>query len=133
MGIPYSRQINDAFNQVTPLVAEGFRVLETTKNIAIVLAFIEVLTAILLAFILLALVALLITTNPDFADERQTYVTPTLKTVLRQGAFVAWTVGGVVLLTAMIGGLYFAIYGGSVSFESSSNETDENKESGDKE
>ena len=38
MGLPYSKQINEAFDQVTPLVAEGFKVLETTKNISILLA-----------------------------------------------------------------------------------------------
>jgi hypothetical protein len=65
MGIPYSREINAAFEQVTPLVAAGYKVLRTTKNISIILAIIQVLTVVLLGLILLALVALLYTVNPD--------------------------------------------------------------------
>lgn len=65
MGIPYSREINAAFEQVTPLVAAGYKVLRTTKNISIILAIIQVLTVIFLGLILLALAALLYTVNPD--------------------------------------------------------------------
>jgi len=65
MGIPYSRQINAAFEQVTPLVAAGFKVLRTTRDISILLAVIQVLTVILLGFILVALVLLLYCVNPD--------------------------------------------------------------------
>jgi hypothetical protein len=65
MGIPYSREINAAFEQVTPLVAAGYKVLRTTKNISIILAIIQVLTVIFLGLILLALIALLYTVNPD--------------------------------------------------------------------
>jgi hypothetical protein len=65
MGIPYSRQINAAFEQVTPLVAAGFKVLRTTRDISILLAIIQVLTVILLFFILLALIAVLYCVNPD--------------------------------------------------------------------
>jgi hypothetical protein len=114
MGIPYSRQINTAFDQVTPLVAQGFQVLETTKNIAILLAWIQVLTVVLLALILSALVALLVTMNPDLETERQAFLTPIMKTFLHQGAFVAAAIWGAVLFSAMIGGLYLAIYGRKV-------------------
>ena len=65
MGLPYSRQINAAFDQVTPLVAAGFKVLRTTRDISILLAVIQVLTIILLGFILFALVLLLYCVNPD--------------------------------------------------------------------
>ena len=78
MGIPYSKEINAAFEQVTPLVAAGFEVLQTTKDIAILLACIQVLTVVLLAFILVALLALLVTINPDMEKERRELVTPTL-------------------------------------------------------
>ena len=111
MGIPYSRQINTAFDQVTPLVAQGFQVLETTKNIAILLAYIQVLTVALLALIVTTLMALLVTMNPDLAEERRAFVTPTMKMLLHQGAFVAWAIGVALLFSAMIGGLYFAIHG----------------------
>jgi hypothetical protein len=65
MGIPYSRQINAAFEQVTPLVAAGYKVLQTTRDISILLAVIQVLTVVLLFGILLALVAVLYCVNPD--------------------------------------------------------------------
>lgn len=85
MGIPYSKEINNAFDelnnaygQVTPLIEAAYEVLETTKNISLLLAAIQVLTVILLALILVALVALLITLNPDFERERKELVTPTL-------------------------------------------------------
>jgi hypothetical protein len=65
MGIPYSRQINAAFEQVTPLVAAGFKVLRTTRDISILLAVIQVLTVLLLGLILCGLVALLYCVNPD--------------------------------------------------------------------
>jgi hypothetical protein len=65
MGLPYSRQINAAFEEVTPLVAAGFKVLRTTRNISILLAIIQVLTVFFLFLILLCLIALLYCVNPD--------------------------------------------------------------------
>ena len=65
MGIPYSREINAAFEQVTPLVAAGFKVLKTTKNISILLAVIQVLTVIFLAMILMVLLGIAYAVNPD--------------------------------------------------------------------
>jgi hypothetical protein len=128
MGIPYSHQINSAFEQVTPLVAQGFQVLETTKNIAVLIAWIAVFSFVLLSFIFSALIALLVTVNPDLTYERQKYVTPALKTLLHEGAFIASAVGGVILFSAMIGGLYFAIYGTEVETELPEGATQETKE-----
>jgi hypothetical protein len=65
MGIPYSREINAAFEQVTPLVAAGFKVLRTTKNISIILAIIQVLTVLFLGAICVLLVGVLYCVNPD--------------------------------------------------------------------
>lgn len=79
MGLPYSKQINAAFDQVTPLVAEGFEVLQTTKNISLFLAVCQVLTAVFLALILATMLGLLITVNPDLEHERQELVTPAMK------------------------------------------------------
>ncbi|PSN66422.1 hypothetical protein BS50DRAFT_635540 [Corynespora cassiicola Philippines] len=79
MGIPYSREINAAFEQVTPLVAAGFKVLRTTKNISILLAVIQVLTVFFLFLILLALLLLLYSVNPDLEQERKQIVTPFLR------------------------------------------------------
>lgn len=79
MGLPYSRQINAAFDQVTPLVSAGFEVLQTTKNISILLAAIQVVTVIILAAILLTLIALLISVNPDLEAERAAIVTPVVR------------------------------------------------------
>ncbi len=79
MGIPYSKQITAAFDQVTPLVASGYQVLQTTKNVAILLAIIQVCTVVLLFLILLALVGLLFTMNPDLEEERRALVTPAMQ------------------------------------------------------
>ncbi|KAF2438611.1 hypothetical protein P171DRAFT_491269 [Karstenula rhodostoma CBS 690.94] len=79
MGIPYSREINAAFEQVTPLVGAGFKVLRTMKDISILLAVIQVLTVLSLLLILFVLILLLYSVNPDLEHERQTLVTPLLR------------------------------------------------------
>ncbi|KAF1941473.1 hypothetical protein EJ02DRAFT_492343 [Clathrospora elynae] len=79
MGIPYSRQINAAFEQVTPLVAAGFQVLRTTRDISILLAVIQVLTVFFLGLIFATLIALLYSVNPDLEEERKLIVTPWLR------------------------------------------------------
>ncbi|TVY39703.1 hypothetical protein LSUB1_G006865 [Lachnellula subtilissima] len=79
MGIPYSKQINLAFDNVTPLVAAGFEVLQRTKHIIYLLAAIQVLTAIFLGLILITLLALIITVSPDLENERKILVTPVMK------------------------------------------------------
>jgi hypothetical protein len=108
MGIPYSREINAAFEQVTPLVAAGFKVLRTTKNISILLAIIQVLTVFFLFLILLALLLLLITVNPDLDHERKTIVTPALRWLTQ---FSVWgLIRSVVSTTAVFGGLLWAGY-----------------------
>ncbi|CAE7022783.1 hypothetical protein PTTW11_03482 [Pyrenophora teres f. teres] len=102
MGLPYSRQINAAFDQVTPLVAAGFKVLRTTRDISILLAVIQVLTVILLGFILVALILLLYTVNPDLEVERQQIITPWLRylatitvfSVVKTVVWVGVAVGG---------------------------------------
>ena len=82
MGIPYSKQINAAFDEVTPLVAAGFSVLETSKNISILLAAVQILTVLLLFCILIVLMALLVAINPDLQQERKELVTPAAKWVV---------------------------------------------------
>jgi hypothetical protein len=107
MGIPYSRQINAAFDQVTPLVAAGFRVLQTTKNISILLAAIQVLTVLLLFLILLALLALLISINPHLEGERDSLVTPALEwgcANIRAAGRGVIALGWLVLVGGMAGG-----------------------------
>jgi hypothetical protein len=112
MGIPYSREINKAFEelnqaygQVTPLIESAYDVLETTKNISLVLLAIQILTVLLLGLILLALVGLLITMSPDLDEERKELVTPVLKWVAGWARFgkgvVGWT--GVVFALVVIG------------------------------
>lgn len=116
MGLPYSKQINAAFDQVTPLVAAGFEVLQTTKNISVLLAWIQVLTVVLLAFIFLELFALLVTINPDLETERQAVVTPAVKWFAallmsvaehRRSVLVVVSVVVVGLLLGSMGGLYY--------------------------
>ena len=78
MGIPYSRQINAAFDQVTPLVASAYEVLQTTKNISLLLAGIQILTVVLLSLILVVLIWIAYSVNPDVAVQRTRIVTPTM-------------------------------------------------------
>lgn len=96
MGLPYSKQINAAFDQVTPLVAAGFEVLQTTKNIAILLAVIQIVVALTLILILLALLALLLSVNPDLSAEREQLVTPAMKWlaswVFKYGRITGWVI-----------------------------------------
>ena len=66
MGIPYSKD----------LVAAASEVLKPTKYILSLLACIQVLIVLLLTLILLALVGLMVTLNPDLKEERRRFVTP---------------------------------------------------------
>jgi hypothetical protein len=79
MGIPYSKQMRTAFDQVTPLVAAGFDVLQTTKNVSLLLAATQVLTVLFLCSIQVTLLALLVTANPDLDEERRVLVTPVVR------------------------------------------------------
>jgi len=80
MGALYSRDINAAIGQLTSLVAA----VQTTKNIFIFLAAIQVIKVIILALILLAMLALLVTMNPDLEDERAAVVTPAVKWIIHR-------------------------------------------------
>lgn len=81
MGIPYSKQINAAFDQVTPLVSSGYELLETVKNIAIFITVIQIGIIAVLCLNLLALLGLVYSINPDLEDERKNLVTPAMKTI----------------------------------------------------
>jgi hypothetical protein len=105
MGIPYSKQINIAFDHVAPLVAAGFVVLQTTRNITYLLAAIQVLTALFLFFILVTLLALIITVNPELEYEREVLVTPVVREIVEFGRWYAWWVKV---------GLWFVILGAAV-------------------
>ncbi|KAF2736014.1 hypothetical protein EJ04DRAFT_176478 [Polyplosphaeria fusca] len=105
MGIPYSREINAAFEQVTPLVAAGFKVLRTTKNISILLAVITIISAINLFLILFTLIAILYSVNPDLEEERRRIVTPLFKWLAREvsvKAFMGKLVGFVVFVGSAV-------------------------------
>jgi hypothetical protein len=110
MGIPYSKEINAAFEEVTPFVAAGFDVLKTTKNIAILLACIQVLTAVLLSLILFALLGLLFTINPDLEKERQQLVTPVMhwlaSWVFTYGRAASWSLKVFVVVSIAGFGLF---------------------------
>ena len=80
MGVPYSQEIRAAVNQVAPLVAA----VQTTKNIFILLAAVQIIKVVLLALILLAMLALLITVKPDLEDERAAAVTPVMKWIIHR-------------------------------------------------
>ncbi|KAG4274382.1 hypothetical protein FPRO04_09340 [Fusarium proliferatum] len=94
MGMPYSKQVHAAFDQVTPLVAAGFEVLRTTKNIAVFLAFLQVFVALILTLTLLAILAVIYSVNPDLEEERRALVTPCMQWiaswVMEYGSLTAW-------------------------------------------
>lgn len=121
MGIPYSKQINAAFDSVTPLVAEGFQVLQTTKNIALLAAGVQIFTAIILTFISLILIALLITMNPDLKEERDFLVTPVVKWAAQRvmGMRFYWRsalIGSLIVLLGCAIGAVAAVGFGSTDF-----------------
>lgn len=86
MGIPYSKEINSALDQVAPLISAGFVVLRTTKNISILLLILQILTVFLLGLILLAAFGIILSVNPDLVVERRALVTPVVKWI------AAWVV-----------------------------------------
>lgn len=87
MGIPYSKEINSALDQVAPLVAAGYVVLRTTKNVSILLGILQILTVFLLALILLVGFGILVSVNLDLVVERRALVTPVVRWI------GAWVVG----------------------------------------
>jgi len=80
MGALYSREIHVAIDQLASLVAA----VQTTKDIFIFLAAIQVIKVIILALILLAMLALLVTMNQDLEDERAAVVTPAVKWIIHR-------------------------------------------------
>lgn len=122
MGIPYSREISAAFDQVTPLVAQGFEVLETTKNISLFVAGLQVCATLILACILAMLVALSFIVNPDLEKERQALVTPVMKwfaSWMMQGS-TGWIRSG--LLWSFL--TFVSVVGGSIWYVSYVRKTD---------
>ncbi|KAI1848974.1 hypothetical protein JX265_001305 [Neoarthrinium moseri] len=117
MGIPYSKQINHAFDQVTPLVAAGFEVLKTTKNIAILLAFLQVFVALVLVLNFAALIGLLFVLNPETERERVEIVTPVLRWlgawVLQYGSVVLGFLKVAIVLGT--GGLGLMVWKGGIA------------------
>ena len=57
---------------------------QTTKNIFILLAAVQVIKVVLPALTLLVMLALLITVNPDLEDERAAAVTPMMKWIIHR-------------------------------------------------
>jgi hypothetical protein len=112
MGIPYSKQINLAFDQVTPLVAHGFKVLQTTRNITYLLAAIQVLTAVFLGLILIATFGLIITVSPDLEHERQVLVTPVVKWIAGTVMDYGWAVraGVWIVIVGSVAGAAGGVY-----------------------
>ena len=99
MGALYSREIHAAIDQLTSLVAA----VQTTKNIFIFFAAIQVIKVIILALISLAMLALLVTMNPDLEDERAAVVTPAVKWIVHRLIFFrSRTLGGMLSFQGQI-------------------------------
>ncbi|KAJ9617001.1 hypothetical protein H2200_000722 [Cladophialophora chaetospira] len=137
MGLPYSKQINAAFDQVTPLVQAGFEVLQTTKDIAVFLAVLQVVVAITLLLILLVLIALLFSVNPDLEKERAELVTPAMKWlaswVYKYGRVTSYVVriGFAVGTVAFVWSMWQGLTTGHKDPPSEEEESDESKEKAD--
>ena len=115
MGIPYSKQINAAFDQVSPLVAQTLDALHVTQYITYTLAAIQIITALLQFLTVVALIALLITVNPDLSAERAELVTPALRYMASwamPGSEGRWwfKVLGRVFVVVWLGGCGFAAW-----------------------
>ncbi|RAL67302.1 hypothetical protein DID88_008065 [Monilinia fructigena] len=134
MGLPYSKQIHTAFSQsqimmarlqteVTPLVAAGypliastFAVLKTTKNIAVLLACVQVYTAVMLTAHLVVLGMVLVAVDPDLEEERRRFVSPVLRRIVefgaRWGVWLGWGVKAFVV--GVVAGAGVAVWWGIV-------------------
>jgi len=128
MGIPYSKQINAAFDEVTPLVAAAFDVLQTTKNIALFLLGIQIVTVVVLISTFIALLGLLISINPGLTEERDALVTPLLRWGARRlmNMRFYWTeilLGGTFVLLGCAIGAVLAIWLTSTDFQKIAEET----------
>ncbi|KAI9651186.1 hypothetical protein NHQ30_001223 [Ciborinia camelliae] len=72
MGIPYSKEYKS-------IVSTGTDFVDTAKKVAIVAVCLQIYYIVVLSLILGALLALLVTTNPDLEEERRALVTPVVK------------------------------------------------------
>jgi hypothetical protein len=75
MGVPYSQEVKTAVDLASDLKSHA-----TIAIYAIVV--VSVIHTILLSIFLIAVLGLLITVNPDLAEERKAFVTPVLKWIL---------------------------------------------------
>ncbi|GAB7322742.1 hypothetical protein MBLNU13_g05325t1 [Cladosporium sp. NU13] len=73
MGVPFSKEMDTAVAAV-----------QTAKNVFIFLTALVVILVVILTFLLLAVFALLVTTNPDLEHERAMTVTPAVKWAIRR-------------------------------------------------
>ncbi|KAH9833349.1 hypothetical protein Tdes44962_MAKER08798 [Teratosphaeria destructans] len=79
MGVPYSREIDAALNQITPLVAEASDMLQTTRTVSLLFAAVQILTLLFRALTLIVLLGILLSINPDTSAQRQALVTPVME------------------------------------------------------
>jgi len=73
--------VGNVIDQVVPIIDQ---VLYTTKNVAVVLLWLGILVALVVALNLVCLVAILITLNPDLEEERRALVTPVVRSIARR-------------------------------------------------
>ncbi|KAJ1323597.1 hypothetical protein MN608_10841 [Microdochium nivale] len=83
------KEIDLALAQVTPLVATAQHVLGQTKYVAAALLLLQILSTLFVGLILVCLLALLVTLNPDLEAERRALVTPAVRRVAGPAAGVA--------------------------------------------
>ena len=90
MGVPFSHEVQKAsehIDNIAPTVVTALRNIDTIVPyvkfalVASILA--SIILSILIVTLLIAVIALLITVNPDLAEERKRLVTPALKSWLK--------------------------------------------------
>lgn len=103
MGAPYSKEIEQALDKATPLVATAQQVLEQTKYLAAALLVLQIVSTVIVGLILVCLLALLITLNPDLEDERRAMVTPAVRRATRVLRWWWWWCSLVATVVALVG------------------------------
>lgn len=81
MNVPFYHEIRSAsqhIDAIAPLI----------KTALLTITFVAILLAVLISALLIAVIALLITVNPDLAEERQKIVTPLLRGWLKVPKFL---------------------------------------------
>ena len=83
MGVPFSREVEIILGSMQDLKPIAATVLQTVRYVALLLLVLQIATMFLLALLLAAVIALIVTMDPNLSGEREALVTPVLKWLVR--------------------------------------------------